>query len=175
MHGPGEPPGYGPSPAHPATPRTISARAATYIKGTEYFEPRPYNDPARNATIGYGHFLHYGSFTQADVARWGAITKAEALQLFDADAAHAAAAVRSLVKVPLDQGQLDALTDFVFNFGENALAGSTLLHKLNAGHYNQVPAELRRWIHDADGNVLPGLVRRRAVDIAMFTRGVYPG
>ncbi len=41
----------------------------------EGFRAQPYNDAASppNATIGYGHKLHPGPVTQADLERWGTI------------------------------------------------------------------------------------------------------
>jgi len=42
-------------------------------------------------------------------------------------------AASRLVRVELTQGQFDALVDFTYNLGSIRLAGSTLLHALNAG------------------------------------------
>lgn len=152
-------------------------KAQNVIKAYESWGPRPYSDPVGDATIGWGHFLHTGPPTDADYKKWGTITRAEGQKLFLADTRKAVASVRSLVKVPLTQGQLDALTDFVFNFGVGQFASSTLLKVLNAGHYDEVPAQLRRWVKgDVHGvlEVLPGLVTRREADIAMFVHGRYP-
>jgi lysozyme len=44
-------------------------------------------------------------------------------------------AVQRLVKVPLTQGQFDALVDFCFNLGAGKLATSTLLKELNCRRY----------------------------------------
>jgi peptidoglycan hydrolase-like protein with peptidoglycan-binding domain len=93
--------------------------------------------------------------------------------LLRADAARAARAVTRLVRVPLDQNQFDALVSFTFNVGEGALRDSTLLRELNAGRYDAVPRELNRWTR-AGGQVLAGLVRRRAAEGAMFARGRPP-
>lgn len=54
-----------------------------------------------------------------------------------ADVAVAEAVVQRLVKVPLTQGQFDALVDFVFKLGGGRLASSTLLRNLNAGKYDE--------------------------------------
>ena len=78
--------------------------------------------------------------------------------------------VDGLVKVPLNQGQYDALVDFTYNLGPAALQGSTLLRKLNAGDYAGAAAEFPKWCH-AGREVLPGLVTRRARDRAMFEGG----
>lgn len=76
-------------------------------------------------------------------------------------------AVARQVRVPLTQGQFDALVSFAFNLGEGALAQSTLLRLLNAGDYAGAAAQFDRW-NKAGGRVLPGLVRRRAAERALF-------
>lgn len=78
----------------------------------------------------------------------------------------------SLVKVALNQHQRDALISFTFNLGQGNLRDSTLLKKLNAGDYGAVPAELDKWIK-AGGRTLPGLVKRRAGEGALFAQGRY--
>jgi lysozyme len=80
-------------------------------------------------------------------------------------------AVEKYVKVPLNQNQFDALVSFVFNCGPNALKTSTLLKRLNAGKYAEIPAQLARW-NKAGGKVWPGLTRRRAAEGAMFMEPV---
>jgi lysozyme len=76
-------------------------------------------------------------------------------------------AVTSLVKVPLTQGQFDALTSFVFNLGMRRLAESTLLILLNKRDYHGAAAQFARWVR-SDGQVLDGLVRRRAAEAKLF-------
>ena len=59
-------------------------------------------------------------------------------------------------KVPLSQGQFDALVDFAFNLGSGRLATSTLLQNLNAGNYDDAAGQLLRWDHaGATGNRRP--------------------
>jgi lysozyme len=76
-------------------------------------------------------------------------------------------AVEKLVTVSLNQNQFDALVSFVYNCGPNALKTSTLLKRLNAGKYAEIPAQLARW-NKAGGKVWPGLTRRRAAEGALF-------
>ena len=75
----------------------------------------------------------------------------------------------ALVKVPLTQGQCDALTDFAFNMGLGNLGNSTLLRKLNAGYGEEVPSELLRWVY-AGGEKLPGLVTRRQREVDLWRK-----
>lgn len=144
------------------------------IRDSEGFSPTPYNDPAGHATIGYGHLLHLGPVTAADRAKWGSISEAEGRALLDKDIGEVEAQVKSLVKVPITQGQLNALVSFGFNLGtgQGGLGGSTLLRKLNEGDYAGAQKEFGRWVKatDQNGNLvtLPGLVTRRANEAALF-------
>jgi lysozyme len=87
------------------------------------------------------------------------------------DLEDAEAAVNELVKVPLTQGQFDALVDFVFNLGAAKFAASTLLKLLNAGNYTAAAAQFKLWCHAGD-KVAPGLVKRRAAETDLFLKGI---
>jgi lysozyme len=157
----------------PASPKAVSPRGLEFIARFEGFSPTLYEDAATppNATIGFGHVVHPGPPTGTEpVAR---VTREQALALLEADCAKAAAAVRRLVQRPLTQAQFDALVSFTYNCGEQGLAGSTLLKKLNAGELDAVPAELGRWTHAGPGAPLPGLVRRRRAEAELFVHGTY--
>lgn len=145
----------------------LSKAGVELIAEFEGFVSTPYNDAAGHATIGYGHLLHLGNVTQADISRWGSISRVKGLDLLRSDARDAQDAVDSLVKVSLNQNQFDALVSFTFNVGEGALSSSTLLKVLNAGDYKAVPAELKKWVH-AGGTVVPGLVNRRNAEAALW-------
>jgi lysozyme len=157
----------------PAAPVRISSDGAEFIAQFEGFVPTIYNDAANppNATIGFGHVVHPGAIKGNEPLK--AVSRAQALKLLEQDCAKAAAAVKKHVKKPLTQAQFDALVSFTYNCGEGNLAESTLLKKLNAGEYEAVPAELEKWTHAGPGTVLPGLVRRRKAEAALFTRGTY--
>lgn len=122
-----------------------------------------YRCPAGVPTIGWGHTkgVKLGdtcSVQQADI--W-----------LSQDLEDAASHVASLVQVPLTQGQFDALCDFVFNFGATKFAESTLLILLNSGRYDAAADQFKRWVHaTVNGQLVvePGLVKRRALEQAMF-------
>jgi lysozyme len=125
----------------------------------------PYHDPVGFPTIGYGHLLAREPW--ADLKRWPAITEAEADLLLEEDMGVAAGAVLRLIAAPLTDGQFAALTDFAFNVGAGNLQASTLRRVVNRGEYDEAPAQFRRWVH-ARGVKLPGLVRRREDEIALW-------
>lgn len=133
------------------------------VCGSEQRYLKAYLCPAGVPTIGWGHTkgVKLGdtcSIQQADV--W-----------LSQDLEEAAAAVAALVKVPLTQGQFDALTDFVFNMGAGRLKTSTLLQLLNNGRVFAAADQFRVWVHakvDGQDVILPGLVKRRAAEATMF-------
>ena len=142
----------------PAT--ALSQKGIDLIKEFEGLRLKAYRDPVGVLTIGYGH-------TGRDVKPGQVISQARAEQLLKGDTGWAQDAVRRSVKVPLSQGQFDALTSFTYNLGAGALASSTLVKKLNARDYAGAQKEFGRWVH-AGGEVLAGLVRRRAAEAKMF-------
>ncbi len=61
-----------------------------------------------------------------------------------------------------------AMVSLSFNVGLQAFARSTLLAKFRAGDREGARAEFARWVH-AGGEVLPGLVVRRALEAARMS------
>jgi len=152
--------------------RRISELGLEIIRQFEAFRSRPYNDPsrARNCTIGYGHMIHRGLCTDEDRARYGnGISEDEAEELLRHDVAQFEQAVNRLVTVELNQNQFDALVSFTYNVGTPRFQRSTLLRLLNGGNYDAVPGQLRRF-NRSGGRVLRGLIRRRRLEGALFSR-----
>ena len=118
-----------------------------------------YQDSVGVWTIGYGH--------TKDVWEDRLIIKKTADRLLAEDLAEFEKYVDNLVDVPLTQNQFDALVAWTFNLGPTNLSESTLLKKLNAGDYDSVPSEMKRW-NKAGGEVLEGLIRRREAEAALF-------
>ena len=46
----------------------------------------------------------------------------------------------------MNENQEAVLIDFIYHFGSGAFAGSTLLKKINGNQFDQVPAELAKWV-----------------------------
>lgn len=143
----------------PADMKT-SQKGVDLIKSFEGLRTTAYQDAVGVWTIGYGH-------TGPDVKPGMKITKAKAESLLRQDLGKFENAVQRNVKVPLTQGQFDALVSFTYNLGEGNLKNSTLLKKLNQGDYAGAQAEFGKWTY-AGGKELPGLVRRRKEEAAMF-------
>jgi lysozyme len=65
------------------------------------------------------------------------------------------------------QGAFDALVSFAFNAGLGNVQRSTIRMRANRGDWEGAAAAFRMWTKGG-GKVLPGLVRRREAEIALF-------
>ncbi|MBD2798174.1 lysozyme [Xenorhabdus sp. 18] len=140
----------------------ISDEGLECIKLYEGLKLKAYPDPATGSTpwtIGYGH--------TKGIKKGDVITEqqAEAFLLDDLQLVYTT--LRQWVKVPLNQGQFDALCSFIFNCGSGHFSGSTLLKKLNQGDYTGAAAEFSRW-NKAAGKAMRGLDNRRVSERQMF-------
>lgn len=141
--------------------RTVSQEGLMLIKHFEGFAPQIYRCPAGYDTIGYGHVV------RAHEAFAGGITLQAAEDLLRQDVRAAERSVLRLIRVPLTQGQFDALVSFTFNLGSGALQRSTLRRRVNREDHDAVPAELRRWVW-AGGRRLTGLIKRREAEVRSY-------
>jgi lysozyme len=145
-------------------PTRISGRGLALIEEMEGCALAAYPDPGSGGdpwTIGFGH-------TGVDVHEGLTITQDQAEALLRQDVARFERGVAALVAGhPTTQNQFDALVSFAFNLGLGALTGSSLLrlHRLSA--YGAAAGEFGKWTH-VGGRVLPGLVRRRAAEAALY-------
>jgi len=126
-----------------------------------------YRCPANVCTIGYGHTTSAGAPPVKDGMT---ITQQQANDILSRDLVKYETAVHNMVHQPLNQRQFDVLVDFVYNAGDKNLQSSTLLKKVNAAKFDEVPAELMKWTKGG-GKVLPGLVRRRQAESAWWSSG----
>lgn len=137
---------------------TAEELAAAIARRFEGFYPRPYLCSAGVATIGYGAtFYEDGTrvqLTDPPISR----ERAEALLAFHLRRRFLPAALR-LCPGANTPGRLAGLVDFAFNLGEGNLRASTLRRRVNAGEWDDVPAQHMRW-NRAGGRVLRGLTRR---------------
>lgn len=141
---------------------TSSERLIAEIKELEGFTPVAKHLPGDRGNVitgGYG---------DTNVALGQVFTEPEAeAMLREALRSTYEAQVNAIVHVPLTQGMFDALVSFVYNLGGPALLNSTLRKKLNAGDYTGAANEFPRWV-EADGKILDGLVKRRALERSWF-------
>lgn len=153
---------------------SLSPRGTEFIAGFEGFVSRPYNDAAGNATIGYGHLLHYGQVTVYDRVRYAAgLSRKAALVLLRKDAEWASRCVRQHIVRPLqNQTTFDALVSFVFNVGCGGLTGTRVQRDIEGEKWGDLRYALIEWDH-AGGAELPGLRRRREAEATLILTGSY--
>jgi lysozyme len=135
------------------------------IKQFEGFRAAAYRDPVGVWTIGYGHTSMAGA---PEVKPGLTISDVEGAEILARDVDQFARGVRALLRVQLSDGQFSALVSFAYNVGLGALKKSSVLTAVNAGDFAAVPRRLQLWTK-AGGHVLPGLVKRRAAEAALFT------
>ena len=142
----------------------MSAAGLAVVKEFEGLKLKAYKCPAAVWTVGYGHTSAAGNpIVTPDLV----ISNDEAEQILERDMVQYEDGVRKFVKVELTQNQFDALVDFAYNAGVGALQKSTLLKKVNAGKFDEVPAEFMKWTKGG-GKELPGLVRRRRAEVKLW-------
>jgi len=129
-------------------PKHDSLRAHAYICPAGYW------------TIGYGHLCD---------PKHPAITEAEAEDYLAIDLTTALHGTLRYCPVLATErpSRLAAIVDFTFNLGAGRLQTSTLRRRINQRDWQGAARELRRWVYGG-GKVLPGLVVRRAAEIALL-------
>lgn len=159
----------------------LSEQGLTSIKQWENLELQMYLDPVGLPTIGYGHLLTRSELSSGKVliggvnVRWcNGLTEEQVNLLLAQDTEEAQAAIRKYIDPEImqnmNQAQYDALVSFVFNVGSGAFRSSTLLKRIRAGDFDDVPAQLSRWIF-AKGERLSGLVNRREHEADIWENG----
>jgi lysozyme len=147
-----------------------SPEIAEFIKAWEGCSLKLYFCSAGKPTIGYGHLLEPHE-PQPDY-----ITQAQADAYFRRDLDDHAQAVDDLVAVDIAQHEYDALVSWTFNFGHDKLMRSTLLRKVNDRRFDDAAHEFARWVYAGEPpKKVPGLVRRRDAECAIFEKADYSG
>lgn len=145
------------------------AQALPLIRAFEGLALEAYLDPVGIATIGYGTIR----YPDGQTVQLGDRISAEAAEqlLQRALLNHYAPALFEAIPASrrYAPSQQAALISFTYNVGTGALRSSTLRRRLLAGEEPElvISEELPLWCR-GDGQVLPGLVRRRAAEVALF-------
>lgn len=144
-------------------PVEIAAALARRFEGCYL---RPYLCPAGVPTIGYGATYYEDStrvtLFDAPITR----ERAESLLLWMVHTRYLPVVLRLCPGIDSPE-RLAAIIDFTFNLGAGNLQASTLRRRINAGQWDDVPGELRKWIKGG-GRVLAGLVKRREAEVALI-------
>jgi len=136
------------------------------IKLFEGLRLKPYLCSAKVPTIAYGSTFYENN--KKVLMSDPPITKQRAEELLQLSADRFARKVMNLVKKPITQNQLNALTSFAYNLGSGALASSTLLKKVNVNPNDvTIRNEFLRW-NKANGVALKGLTNRRIKEADLY-------
>ena len=159
----------------------VSPAALKMIKHHEGVRVKPYRCPALLWTVGVGHVIDPNHIkVPFDERRSLPIPNGwdRALSMDEVDAVLAQdlgrfeRGVARLCPAALNsQGVFDALVSFSFNVGLGNLQRSGLRMKTNRGEFQDAAEEFMKWTKAA-GRVLPGLVKRRQDERAMYLSGV---
>lgn len=141
----------------------LEQRIADFIKPFEGLRLTAYKCPAGVWTIGYG--------TTRGVYKGMKITKLEANALLLQDIKEVVNSLHRLCKVALNENEIIALCDFIYNLGSGSFQRSTLRQKLNRGEKRRAASELLKWNKARVNGVLKplaGLTRRRKAEKEVF-------
>jgi len=145
--------------------------ASQLIRSFEKCRLYPYqntiNGKLDKPTIGWGNTEYEDG--RAVTLKDPPLTQDQADSLSDFFVAKFMDAVLLLVKVPITDNQIAALTSFEYNTGH--LAGSELLTKLNAGDYKGAAEHFVDWDH-VNHTVNQELFFRRNKEKDLFLEGV---
>ena len=157
----------------------LPQKALDLIKSFEgYLKPvnkgsdlvKPYLCPANVPTIGWGT-TRYPDGTRVKMTD-PIIDSRMAEHYLASELRQDEAAVQRLTpNVLWHELMYGAIVSFAYNCGSGAYGGSGLRRAILAQRWDDVPRELRKW-RVGGGRVLPGLVRRREAEIALFQIGL---
>lgn len=152
--------------------RKVFGKGLDLTKESEGFMRHLYNDAAGYCTIAYGHLIKLASCDGNEPEEFQrGVSEPRGTELLSDDMGRAERSVMTAVDVDLTDGQYAALCDFVYNVGGGNFKQSTLLKVVNAGEFDSVPFQLRRWVK-AGGKKLAGLEIRREREIELFFEGI---
>lgn len=127
---------------------------------------KAYLDSGGVPTIGWGSTYDFDK--QRPVKMGDTITEAQAQKWLVMETSQNAADIKSLVKVPLTNNQLNSLISLVYNIGINAFRNSTMLKLLNSNISKTIVAnEFDKWVYD-NGKKIQGLINRRIAEKKLF-------
>jgi lysozyme len=137
----------------------INNAGTDLIKSFEACRLTVYKDLVGYPTVGWG------SRTTLPVGT--AISQDEANSLLDSDIKRISDGVKACIRTVINDNQFSALVCLAYNIGGNAFAHSTLAKLINSGELTAAANEFEKW-DKAEGIVVPGLLRRRLAEKALF-------
>ena len=143
----------------------INKAALDLIKEFEGFRAEAYRDPVGIWTIGYGTTAMAG--VGIDPKPGMRISEADATEYLMRAVEKFAAQIRPKITARINDNEFGAFVSLAYNIGPKNFARSSALRKFNAGDREGAADAMLLW-NKAGGRVLPGLVRRRQAERALF-------
>lgn len=141
-------------------PVGISQKGIDLIKEFEGFRSKAYRCPAGVWTIGYGHTAGVKPGMTITREQGEAMLRKD-LKIYERHTSEA------LGNAKTSQGQWDALVSFCYNAGPGNLKKSSMLRLHKQGKVKAAAQAFMAWTKGG-GRVLPGLVRRRKAEKALY-------
>jgi len=150
---------------------TLSDQGAQFICAFEGFKSKPYQDSGGVWTIGYGTtFYPNGTAVKGSDP---AITTQQGIQYLQSHANSQVSPGLNSLLPGISQNQFDALSCFIYNVGMGNFKTSSLLRDIKAGAGTDViTADFAKW-NKGGGQVLAGLVKRRAAEADLYCNSNY--
>jgi lysozyme len=120
----------------------MSAAGRALLIQREGFKTLAYQDTKGIWTIGVGHTAAAGAPIPVPGMK---ITRAQVDEILAKDLPHYERLVERNVRVPLAQGQFDALVSLAFNIEAAVSQKSTIIKRLNAGNYRGAADAILMW------------------------------
>lgn len=142
---------------------TISDALIGFVKAHEGLRLNSYQDSGSTWTIGYGS-------TGSDIIKGLTWTEPQAVSRLLSDLQKSEDQVQKLLKRKINDGMMNALIDFTYNLGPQAIASSHLLQCVNAGDDIGAAKAFLVWDHIGQ-NEIKGLLIRRLEEATMYLKG----
>ena len=159
----------------------VSPALIELVKHHEGLRTKPYRCPALLWTVGVGHVIDpshtavkYEERKSLPIpAGWDrTLSMDEVDRILAQDLGRFERGVVRLCPAAVgNQGIFDSLVSFAFNVGLGNLQRSSLRMKNNRGDFEEAAEEFMKWTKGG-GRVLPGLVKRRMDERALYLSGV---
>lgn len=140
--------------------RVVSPKGLALIKQFEGLRLKAYKCPAGVWTLGYG---------ETRGIRPGMVWTREQAEkaLIEGVKPYANTVAKAIGKVPTTQNEYDAMVSFCFNVGDGAFRKSSVLRHHVRGQKKLAADAFMKWVKGG-GRTLPGLVRRRKAERALY-------
>lgn len=150
---------------------TVNKATIDLIKKWEGFRAEAYKDAVGVWTIGYGTTARAG--VGIDPKAGMRITEEEAEWYLEKAVDKFADQIKPAITASIDENEFGAFVSLAYNIGPGAFKKSSALRHFNAGDKAKAAGAILLW-NKAGGKVLPGLVKRRAEEKALFLTPVAP-